>query len=350
MKTSLRVFCSYSHRDEEMRKEFSPYLSILEREGIITAWHDRKIQAGDEWAQKIDDELKNSDLVLLFISAHFIQSNYAFDIEMKQALEMHDMKKARVVPILLRTTPLDGELPFERLQMIPRDRRAVTSWADRDEAWSVVTTELRELARSILAAPERTLTARRVLLKCLSLPNEIVCIFDDTAVIGRAPTCDIAVTLAPDSVGKQHARFYYEEKKGEFVIDDLESRNGTFVDGERVRMKPLRLGSRIDFAGALQLTFWRYPPSGPVGALLYSKGEKELARYVLAPSRRVGIGTTMHDAVQLPLVADGKTIGSLETAGGLLYYTPSGEREKVRLSDNATIDAHALKLSVRILD
>lgn len=349
--TSLRVFCSYSHRDEELREEFAPYLAILEREGIITAWHDRKILAGDEWAQKIDNELKNSNLVLLFISAHFIQSNYAFDIEMKQALEMHDMKRARVVPILLRTTPLGGSLPFERLQMIPRDRKAVTSWPDRDEAWSVVTTELRELARNMMAAPERPLTARRVLLECRSLPNEIVCIFDRTAVIGRAPTCDIALTQASDSISKQHARFFYDEQKREFILTDLESRNGTFVDGERVRMKPLRLGSRVDFAGALQFTFWQYQtPAGRAGVLLYSKGEREIARYILAPSCSVGIGTTTHDAVQLPLVSDGKAIGSLESKDGLLYYTPSGRGKKLRLSDGATIDAQALKVDVRILD
>jgi hypothetical protein len=226
--------------------------------------------------------------------------------------------------------------------------KAVTSWADRDAAWTLITTELRELARTPLETP---LTARRVLLECRSLPNEIICVFDNTAVIGRELTCDIALTQAPGSISKQHARFFYDDKKHEFIIDDLESRNGTFVDSERIRMKPLRLGSRIDLGGALQLTFWRYPAAaGSSGVLIYTQGEKEIARYVLAPLHRVGIGTTTNDAVQLPLVADGRQIGSLESKDGLLYYTPADRGDQVRLTNGATIDAHALKIDVRILD
>src|SRR5262245_30973317 len=125
---ALRVFCSYSHRDEAFRKELDPFLAVLEREEVIASWHDRKIDAGAEWKEEIDVELNRSDLILLLISVDFIQSRYAFEIEMTRALEMHDMKRARVVPILIRPTPLDGRLPFERLQMIPRDQRAVSSW------------------------------------------------------------------------------------------------------------------------------------------------------------------------------------------------------------------------------
>jgi hypothetical protein len=347
----LKAFCSYSHRDEALRNEFDPYLAILEREGIIRAWHDRKIAPGADWAGVIDEELNTSDLILLFISADFIQSHYAYDTEMKRALEMHDMKRARVVPILIRPTPLDGALPFERLQMIPRDRQAVTAWFNRDQAWSAITTELRGLVRGMLAAPERPLKARRILLECRSLPNQIICVFDYTAVIGRSPACDVPLIRASPSVGKQHARFFYDPGKHQFLIDDLESRNGTFVDGNRIRMKALQLGSRIDFAGAVLLTFWRYQGAGDsAGALLYTQGGKEIARYILAPFNRVGMGTTLHDAVQLPLLSEGRAVGSLESMGGLLYYAREGTTERVRLNDGSSIDALALTLDVKILE
>jgi len=347
----LRLFCSYSHQDEELRNEFAPYLAILEREGVITAWHDRKIQPGEEWAEKIDAEIQRSNLILLFISAHFIQSNYAFNIEMKKALEMHDSKRARVIPVLVRTTPLNGGLPFERLQMLPRDRAAVTSWPDRDQAWSAVTNELRALANSMIAAPERPLTSRRILLKCRSLPNEIICVFDNTALIGRSPACDIPVIQAPQGVGNQHARFHYDERKREFIIDDLDSRNGTYADGERVRTKTLRMGSRVNLGGELPFTFWRYDTAARAcGTLLYSQGQKEIARYVLAPFRRAGIGTTIQDAIQVPLLAEGRAVGFLEVADEQLYYTRSSESGKERLRDGATIDAAVLKIDVRILE
>jgi pSer/pThr/pTyr-binding forkhead associated (FHA) protein len=350
-KKGLKAFCSYSHRDEELRNDFAPYLGILAREGLIRVWHDRKIPPGDDWAGNIDEELNTADLVLLFISADFIESHYAYDVEMKRALELHDARKAKVVPVLLRPTPLGGGLPFERLQMIPRDRKAITTWPNRDQAWSAVTSELRELAQRTLTAPERPLAARRILLQCQSLPNQIICVFDETAVIGRSAACDVPLIHSPTLVGKQHARFFFDQEKRDFLIDDLETRNGTTVDGTKIRMKTLRLGSRVDFAGVVQFTFWRYETDGRcAGALLYSNGGKEVARYLLAPFKRVEVGTRVNDAVQLPLLSEGRAIGSLETDGGTLYFTPERSRERVKLNDGAEIDAMAVKLRLTILE
>ena len=41
------VFFSYSHKDEALRDELEVHLAMLKREGAISAWHDRKILAGD---------------------------------------------------------------------------------------------------------------------------------------------------------------------------------------------------------------------------------------------------------------------------------------------------------------
>ncbi len=59
---------------------------------------------------------------------------------------------------------------------------------------------------------------------------------DDTIVIGRHPGCDIRV---PDeTVSRRHARIIVAE--GGYFIEDLGSRNGTYVNGQRVT-SPLRL-------------------------------------------------------------------------------------------------------------
>jgi len=39
----VTVFFSYSHRDEELRNELEIHLATLKRQGIIRAWHDRRI-------------------------------------------------------------------------------------------------------------------------------------------------------------------------------------------------------------------------------------------------------------------------------------------------------------------
>src|ERR687889_202031 len=50
----LRIFCSYSHRDEEYLNELRDWLRGLERQGLIEWWHDREIVPGWEWEEVIE--------------------------------------------------------------------------------------------------------------------------------------------------------------------------------------------------------------------------------------------------------------------------------------------------------
>lgn len=69
-------------------------------------------------------------------------------------------------------------------------------------------------------------------LKVVSGPNAGHCyvITGDEAVLGRYPFCDIV--LPSHSVSRQHARIVREAEG--FYIEDLNSLNGTFVNGQRV--------------------------------------------------------------------------------------------------------------------
>ena len=132
-----RVFFSYSHKDESLRNELETHLKLLQRQGLIESWHDRKIEAGDDWTTQIDENLERADIILLLVSADFIASDYCYEKEMKRALERHRAKGARVIPVILRDVNW-GKAPFARLQSLPRDGLAVTKWPDRDSAWRSV--------------------------------------------------------------------------------------------------------------------------------------------------------------------------------------------------------------------
>jgi len=47
--TSIEVFYSYAHEDEELVKELQKHLSILKWQGVIRDWYDREITAGTDW-------------------------------------------------------------------------------------------------------------------------------------------------------------------------------------------------------------------------------------------------------------------------------------------------------------
>lgn len=61
-------------------------------------------------------------------------------------------------------------------------------------------------------------------------------------LIGRAP--DVDLVLAEDMVSRRHARILANSDDG-FAIEDLDSTNGTFVNGEKVQRAGLRQGDRI---------------------------------------------------------------------------------------------------------
>ncbi len=44
----VKLFLSYSHKDEELRNELETHLALLKRQGVISSWHDRRITAGSD--------------------------------------------------------------------------------------------------------------------------------------------------------------------------------------------------------------------------------------------------------------------------------------------------------------
>ena len=123
----VRLFLASSHKDEGLRKQLEAHLSVLKRQGVIEEWHEREIEAGNEWRGKIDEHLDDAQVVLLLISPDFLASDYCFDIEMKRALERHDKGEARVIPIILRPVDWRGA-PFGSLQALPRGAKPVVEW------------------------------------------------------------------------------------------------------------------------------------------------------------------------------------------------------------------------------
>ena len=138
------VFYSYSHVDELLRDRLEEGLALLKREGVISNWHDRCIRPGSEFDKEISEHVENDDVILLLISSAFINSDYCFEIEMAKAMERHEAGDAIVVPIILR--PCDWHTaPFGRLNALPEDGRAVTTWENEDVAFAKIVSELRSL-------------------------------------------------------------------------------------------------------------------------------------------------------------------------------------------------------------
>jgi predicted aspartyl protease len=156
---SIEVFCAYSHKDETLRNELETHISILKRRGIVSVWHDRRISGGMEWAHKIDDHLNRADIILLLVSADFIDSDYCYNKEMTRAMERHELEEARVIPVILRDCYWDLA-PFSKLLAFPKDGKPVATWITRDEAFKDVAIGIRNVAEELRRTSPKPSIAR----------------------------------------------------------------------------------------------------------------------------------------------------------------------------------------------
>lgn len=136
-----RLFYSYSHRDEDLRRRLQDHLAVLKWNGRIAEWNDRDIEAGAEWETEIDQHLSGADIILLLVSASFLASPYCQSVELNKALERHARGEARVIPVILRPCRWQST-PFARLQATPKDAKPVAAWPDPDAAFDDVVSKI----------------------------------------------------------------------------------------------------------------------------------------------------------------------------------------------------------------
>ena len=77
-------------------------------------------------------------------------------------------------------------------------------------------------------------------------PPEEVVVTTEGVTVGSAEDCD--VVLADPEVAAHHCRFRLQGT--DVVIEDLGSRHGTFVDGQRCRFRALVGGEVVRLGGA----------------------------------------------------------------------------------------------------
>jgi len=149
----LKIFISYSHKDETFKDELVTMLAGLQRRGIVDAWQDHRIEAGDEWNKSIQDAISDCDLALLLVSADYLASRFIQEEEQPKLLQRRQEMQLRVVPIIVRPCPWQSEPVLRDLQALPRDNKAVITFSnvtgDRDQVWTDIATIIEKRAKAI---------------------------------------------------------------------------------------------------------------------------------------------------------------------------------------------------------
>jgi hypothetical protein len=150
--TEVLYCCSDSRKDEEMRQNLEKHLKILQRQGVITTCHKGMISAGKELESETYKQLMTADIILLLISSDFFFSDFCWNIEVKRAMERHEAKEARVVPVILYPTNDWESAPFGKLKSLPKDGKPISKWGDRDEAFCNVALGIRAVVKELTAS------------------------------------------------------------------------------------------------------------------------------------------------------------------------------------------------------
>jgi hypothetical protein len=145
---TIEIFFSYVEEDKDMAEKLQKHLILLKRQGLITNWHSGELIPEEEPSEQIKEHLDRAKIILLLISQDFMFSEHHDTVEVKRAMERHNSKEAIVIPILLRPSNDLDKAPFGALLALPRNRKPISKWSDKDEAFV-------EVARDIRAVVER---------------------------------------------------------------------------------------------------------------------------------------------------------------------------------------------------
>ncbi|XXT22297.1 SUMF1/EgtB/PvdO family nonheme iron enzyme [Sorangium sp. So ce429] len=150
---AVNVFISYAPADRSYLEALEAHLAPLKRQGLVSMWHRGRIGAGAARDESIAAELSAAEVVVLLVSEAFLASDSCYEQELDAALERHRRGAARVVPVVVRACDWEGTA-LAKLEALPRDGGAVTSWDNPDEAW-------RDVVRGIRAAVEEAAVSAR---------------------------------------------------------------------------------------------------------------------------------------------------------------------------------------------
>lgn len=146
----LKLFLSYSHKDESSIDELRKDLRVMERNGQIRPWYDRALTAGDKWEESILQELKAADIVVCQISRNYLASD-ACMAELNAAIERNRAGEAGVVAYVLNDCGWKEEKGLKEFQLLPIDGKPLSDWNDANKYWHAVAEGIRKAVKKFQA-------------------------------------------------------------------------------------------------------------------------------------------------------------------------------------------------------
>ncbi len=142
----VRVFVSYSHKDEAMRAKFSSHLSELKKQGA-DVWFDGDLHPGDAIDSSIARKLREADVFVALLSPDYLSSAYC-QREYNRAMRRRGLGTIKIVGVVVR--PCDWKASRAAgFVLLPKDGRPIGQWRSADAAFVDVVAGLRRVVGAV---------------------------------------------------------------------------------------------------------------------------------------------------------------------------------------------------------
>ena len=138
----VRAVYLYDSADEPLKILLDKHLAVLKRDAVIHTWDESMIYAGEVADEQISQQLDQANLILLLVSSDFLASDKLYEAQLHQALQRNREGKAYIIPILVRECAWEGAVFSKSKFILPRNKKSVASWEDKDAACRNVVLEL----------------------------------------------------------------------------------------------------------------------------------------------------------------------------------------------------------------
>jgi hypothetical protein len=131
---TVHVLLCYVDTDRKLVNELKKHLSMLSRHMHLTLYDPGSLNPGANRQQVVKEYFEQADIILLFVSAGLLASEYCYTIQMQQAIERHERRQVWIIPIILRPCVWQWP-PLDKLQPLPEFARPVVNWKSRDDGF-----------------------------------------------------------------------------------------------------------------------------------------------------------------------------------------------------------------------
>ena len=144
-KSPVRLFYSYSHKDQSSRADLEKALALLRQKGLLLDWSDERILPGHSIPEATKSAIRESNVVAFLISPNFIASEACCE-EWELAGEQASAVR---VPIILSDCSWEDMNGMADLKALPKDGKPVRAFVNPDEAWQQIYKGLKTLIEEI---------------------------------------------------------------------------------------------------------------------------------------------------------------------------------------------------------